>query len=45
MARNALSAIPWEAIQILKNLNQIYLSENRIEKIAKNTFQGEVMLT
>ena len=40
MGRNHLSEIPRDAIVSLKNLNQLDLSENKIEHIKPGVFQG-----
>ena len=41
LVRNELTEIPKEALSILKNLNQLNLSENKITSIPPKSFVGE----
>ena len=43
LVRNRLTEVPSDALIILKNLNQLDLSDNRISSLQQGTFEGELL--
>ena len=43
VGRNSLTEIPSESLEMLKNLNQLDLSFNKIKEIKENTFLGKYL--
>ena len=42
LVRNQLTEVPSDALLILKNLNQLDLSDNKISKLHQGTFEGKI---
>ena len=44
LVRNQLTEVPSDALLILKNLNQLDLSDNKISKLHQGTFEGKIRI-
>ena len=42
LVRNQLTEVPSDALLILKNLNQLDLSDNKISKLHQGIFEGKI---